>query len=242
MALSTASLHSDGLRRAAVDAAAVVAVMPTHSQPPSPGLVADVLRRVGALVIVDDGSPAAAARELDRLASATGAELVRLPRRLGKGAALNAGLAALSRRDGSTRAVLTIDADGQHPPFAIPSFLEAAQDAELVIGDRFGDLHSMPWQRRLANVATSGLVSLATGVRVRDTQCGMRLLRGRALQQGFEEGGYESETRQLKRCLRTGVSVAWVPIPAIYDGAESSFRPVRDSMRVLVEVVRPARP
>jgi glycosyltransferase involved in cell wall biosynthesis len=242
MALSAASMHSDGFRRATVDAAAVVAVMPTHSRPPSSTLVADVLRRIGALVIVDDGSPAAAARELDRLASATGAELVRLRRRCGKGAALNAGLAAVSRRDGPVRAVLTIDADGQHPPSAIPSFLDAAQYAELVVGDRFGDLHSMPWERRIANVATSGLVSLATGVRVRDTQCGMRLLRGRALQQGFEEGGYESETRQLKRCLRAGISVAWVPIPAIYDGAESSFRPVRDSMRVLVEVVRPARP
>jgi glycosyltransferase involved in cell wall biosynthesis len=242
MAFSAASMHSGARRRATVDAAAVVAVMPTHSRPPSATLVADVLRRVSALVIVDDGSPAGAARALDRLASATGAELVRLPRRLGKGAALSAGLAAVSRRDGSGRAVLTIDADGQHPPFAIPSFIEAAQDAELVVGDRFGDLHSMPWERRVANVATSRLVSLATGVRVRDTQCGMRLLRGRALQLGFEEGGYESETRQLKRCLRAGIAVAWVPIPAIYEGAASSFRPVRDSMRVLVAVVRPARP
>jgi Glycosyl transferase family 2 len=242
MASSAASTHSDGLGRTQLDAAAVVAVMPTHSRAPSATLVADVLRRVGALVIVDDGSPVAAAHALDRLASATGAELVRLPRRLGKGAALNAGLATVSRRDGSRRAVLTIDADGQHPPFAIPSFLEAAQDAELVVGDRFGDLNSMPWQRRIANVATSRLVSLAAGVRVRDTQCGMRLLCGRALQEGFEEGGYESETRQLKRCLRAGISVAWVPIPAIYEGAASSFRPVRDSLRVLIEVARPARP
>jgi hypothetical protein len=66
----------------------------------------------------------------------------------------------------------------------------------------------------------------------------MRLLRGRALGEvAFPQGGYEAETRHLKACLRAGVRVAWVPIPAVYDGAASSFRPVRDSLRVLWAVV-----
>ena len=52
-------------------------------------------------------------------------------------------------------------------------------------------------------------------------------------------GGFEAETIHLRRCLRVGVAVAWVPIPAIYDGAESSFRALRDSGRVAWAVVRP---
>jgi glycosyltransferase involved in cell wall biosynthesis len=223
-----------------LDAAHTAVLMPTHLAPPAPALIEAVLNRVGTLLIVDDGSPPGAARELDRLTGAS-AELLRLPRRRGKGAALNAGLALLRQRRPAAQAVLSIDADGQHPPSAIPSFLAAAQDAELVVGDRFDDLASMPWQRRLANTATSRLLSLTTGVPVRDSQCGMRLLRGRALDQGFEAGGYESETRQLKRCLKAGIPVAWVPIPAIYSGERSSFRPVRDSALVLAEVMRPSR-
>jgi hypothetical protein len=96
----------------------------------------------------------------------------------------------------------------------------------------------MPWARRLANRLASRVLGLATGHPVRDSQCGMRLLRGRALLEvAFPGGGYEAETRHLKACLRAGVPVAWVPIPAVYDGEASSFRPVRDSLRVLWAVI-----
>ena len=77
---------------------------------------------------------------------------------------------------------------------------------------------------------------------IRDTQCGMRLLRGRALHEvEFPHGGYEAETVHLRRCLAAGVEVAWVPIPAISGDERSSFRPVRDGVRVLRAAVEPAR-
>ena len=76
-------------------------------------------------------------------------------------------------------------------------------------------------------------MAVATRRRVRDTQCGMRLLRGRALHEvPPPPGGFEAETLHLKRCLRAGVSVAWVPIRAIYDGEPSAYRPLRDSARI----------
>ena len=139
---------------------------------------------------------------------------------------------------GLADAVLVIDADAQHPADAIPSFLEAAGDAELVIGDRFDDLRTMPTQRRLANRATRRVFQLRTGSAVRDTQNGMRLIRGRALDL-LPGGGFEAETKHLRRTLRAEVPVAWVPIPAVYGESESSFRTGRDSMRVLWAVVQP---
>jgi hypothetical protein len=97
----------------------------------------------------------------------------------------------------------------------------------------------MPPDRRVANSLASVILRLATGTPVRDTQCGMRLLRGRALHEmPFPGGGYEAEARHLKRCLRAGVPVAWVPIPAIYEGAPSSFRPARDTMLVAFALLR----
>ena len=135
-------------------------------------------------------------------------------------------------------AVLVIDADGQHPADAIPSFLNAARDAELVVGDRFGDLAQMPLHRRIANRTTRRLFQATTGREVRDTQNGMRLLRGRALAT-FPAGGYEAETIHLRRVLRDGVPVAWVPIPAIYAEEQSSFRAGRDSAKVLWALVQP---
>jgi dolichol-phosphate mannosyltransferase len=216
--------------------ASIVAVMPSFNDVPPAQLVESTLEHVDRLVLVDDGSDPAIADALDGIeASYDRVELVRLPARRGKGSAVRAGV---DHRRGVADAVLVIDADAQHPADAIPAFLAAAGDAELVIGDRFDDLHTMPRQRRLANRATRRLFQLRTGNAVRDTQNGMRLIRGRALDL-LPDGGFEAETRHLRRALRAEVPVAWVPIPAVYGESESSFRTGRDSMRVLWAVVAP---
>jgi glycosyltransferase involved in cell wall biosynthesis len=217
----------------------VWAIMPAHGEVPERALVEETLGQVAGLVVVDDGSDAGVARALRALADDVGAALVRIPERRGKGAALRAGLGVVREISPSADAVLTIDADGQHPASAIPAFLAAATSAELVIGDRFDDLAAMPRPRRLANRASRRLLELSTGRPVRDTQCGMRLLRGRALDLPLEGNGYEAETRHLKAALESGLDVAWVPIPAIYGDEQSSFRALRDSARVLVALVRP---
>ena len=217
--------------------ASFVAVMPSHNDVPDRALVREVLAHVDGLVLVDDGSRRDVAEQLDALAEEFGTQLVRQPAQSGKGSAVRAGIDRAVGAD----AVLVIDADGQHPADAIPAFLAAARDAELVIGDRFGDLAQMPAQRRFANRATRRLFELATGREVRDTQNGMRLLRGRALET-LPSGGYEAETEHLRRVLRVGVPVAWVAIPAIYGAERSSFRPARDGARVLWALVRPLGP
>lgn len=215
----------------------VAAVMPSYNDVPARALLTEVLGHVDVLVLVDDGSDRAVALELDALAAELGFVLVRLPERRGKGSAVRAGVERVGTRHD---AVLVIDADGQHPPAAIPDFVAAAGEAQVVIGDRLGDLGRMPLQRRLANRLTRRLFALATGHSVRDTQNGMRLLRGRALAT-LPAGGYEAETRHLKRVLAEGLTVAWVPIPAIYAHERSSFRPLHDSALVLAALLGPAR-
>jgi glycosyltransferase involved in cell wall biosynthesis len=220
-----------------VRASDVAAVVPCHEELPAPWLLDAIARRVGAVLVVGDGLPPSA------LESPTGlprsrVDVLQLPRRSGKGTAVAAGIERLLARPAPPTAVLVVDGDGQHPPEAIPSFLAAATSSELVIGDRFADLSAMPLHRRIGNLVACGIVAAASGRRMRDTQCGMRLLRGRALHDvRFPRGGYEAETRHLRRCVAAGVTLAWVPIPSLYDGGPSSFRPVRDSLRVLGAIV-----
>jgi glycosyltransferase involved in cell wall biosynthesis len=203
----------------------VRAVVPCHARAPSRDLLDAIAAHVDAVMVVDDGLAPAEAAKL------SGVHVLRLGGNHGKGTAV-ARAAARTVRDGFD-AVLVIDGDGQHPPAAIPAFLETARTAELVIGDRFGDLRGIPPARRAANVASSAAMAMKARRSVRDTQCGMRLLHGRALHEiRPPEGGFEAETRHLKRCLRAGVAVAWVPIRAIYEGEPSAFRPLRDSARI----------
>jgi membrane-associated phospholipid phosphatase len=92
----------------------------------------------------------------------------------------------------------------------------------------------MPRTRRFTNAVSSALLGLIARRTLPDTQCGMRLYRTDALERvPLPPGRYEAETVHLKRSLRAGLAVGWVPIPAIYDGAPSHFRPVRDTWRVL---------
>jgi dolichol-phosphate mannosyltransferase len=218
----------------ALDAAAVTALVPCHVEPPPRGLLERLSAQVGRVVVVDDGMARPAAARLDAIAGASGAEVVRLARNRGKGHAVAAGIDRVLGGGPEPIAALVVDADGQHPTDRIPAFLDAAGRADLVVGDRFGQLARMPIERRLANVAASRLIAARTRRRVRDSQCGMRLLQGRALREvRFPPGRYEAETRHLIRCLRLGVRVAWVPIPAIYAGAPTSFRPLLDSLRVV---------
>jgi dolichol-phosphate mannosyltransferase len=215
--------------------ATVVAVMPAFNHVPTAQLVESTLAEVDRLVIIDDGSDPDVASALDELAGTQRVELLRLPIRTGKGSAVRAGVEHVR---GETDAVVVIDADAQHPAAAIPAFMAAARDAELVIGDRFDDLRAMPTHRRVANRAVRRLFQLRTGLEVRDTQNGMRLMRGRALDL-LPDGGFEAETRHLRHALRAELPIAWVPIPAIYGDSGSSFRTGRDSLRVLWAVVQP---
>jgi glycosyltransferase involved in cell wall biosynthesis len=218
-----------------VDASAAAALVPCHREPPAEALLRRLVAQVPRVTFVGDGMPPQAARALEQLAGALQLEVLHLGRHSGKGHAIATGIQSLRASESPPEGVLIVDADGQHPPEAIPRFLAASAEADLVIGNRFGGLDGhMPPVRRFSNRFSSRLVSLTTNVRVPDSQCGMRLLHGRALTEiEFPCGGMDSETRHLRRCLRAGVRVTWVAIPAIYGGPPSSFRPVRDSVAVL---------
>ena len=114
--------------------------MPSYNDVPTRHLVEGVLEHVGRLVLVDDGSDATVARQLNHIAAIEGAELVRREERGGKGSAVRSGIDHLLVSGTPPEAVLVIDADGQHPASMIPRFVGAGANADLVIGDRFGDL------------------------------------------------------------------------------------------------------
>src|SRR5262245_42723969 len=85
---------------------------------------------VARVLVVDDGSTDDTAAR----AGQAGAEVLRMPRNQGKGAALRAGMHHLAAQ-GCTRA-LTMDGDGQHLASEIPVLLaaSAAVPHALIIG------------------------------------------------------------------------------------------------------------
>jgi glycosyltransferase involved in cell wall biosynthesis len=184
-----------------------------------------------ALVVVDDGSTDATGAA----GSAAGAVVIRHERNAGKGAALATGISRALAEDAA--AIVTLDADGQHPPEALPLLLAPLADAavDLVLGARARS-SAMPASRRITNWLSATVASRIAATPVPDAQTGLRAFT-RKLAAAVTPGltgytRYDYEAAFLLAALRAGYGVRSVAIPTIYDGQPSHFRSVADGWRV----------
>lgn len=205
----------------------VAVVIPAYQ---AAATIGDIVARTRAAVpdaqitVVDDGS-------VDGTVSAAGEFVLCHDENLGKGAALRDGI-----RDAITHGasvVVTLDADGQHPPEEIPRLLQpiTAGHADIVLGAR-PRAGAMPAARRLSNWLSAVLATRISGQVVRDAQTGFRAFT-RAVAERVHPAGdrYEYEANFLLDALRDGFRVASVEVPTIY-GGRSHFRSWGDTWRV----------
>jgi glycosyltransferase involved in cell wall biosynthesis len=199
----------------------ILALIPGYQEGPRIAAVVEGARVHLPVVVVDDGSTDDTAAR----AEAAGAIVLRQHPNAGKGAAIRMGFRNALER--GALAVVTLDADGQHDPAEIPTFLAAFESGkpELIIGRR--DFSSMPFVRRLSNTLGGWIFSAAVGRRVADNQSGYRLI-GRRLMTALldsDEHGFEFEVEMIARCIALDLPMTDVPIRTIYAGEPSHIRP-----------------
>jgi glycosyltransferase involved in cell wall biosynthesis len=153
-------------------------VVPVYNHGGAIGAMVDGILPHGVpCLLVDDGSAADCAAVMDALAAAHPGQvsLLRLPRNLGKGGAVMAGLREAARLGHSH--ALQIDADGQHDPAEIPGFLAEARahPEALVSGCPVYD-ESIPKGRLYGRYATHVWIWINTlSFEIRDSMCGYRV-------------------------------------------------------------------
>ena len=164
-----------------------------------------------------------------------GARLHSFAANRGKGHALLKGFELLADYD----AVVTLDADAQHPPECFPAFVAAAlAGADLVLGAR-ARTADMPPVRRFANHMSSTWTSALARCRVSDSQCGYRLYRRAVIARTpITPGRYEFETEIVVRAARLGFRLAEVTVPTVYAEEQSQFRTARDVPRIVGVLIR----
>jgi len=182
------------------------------------------------ILIVEDGSP----DDTYQAAVATDAVVVQHEVNKGKGEALKTGFKyALEKNyDG----IITIDADLQHDPDAIPEFIRIAKSkkADVIIGTRPRNLSNMPFERFLTNHLTSLIISCFSGRFVRDSQSGYRYHSRKALKAiQLTSSRYDAESEFLFKSGRAGCRVWEVEVPTIYSGSESYINPFVDTGRFI---------
>ena len=214
----------------------ILALIPGYNEAPRIAAVVAAARQHLPVVVVDDGSTDETAEAAER----AGATVLKQRPNQGKGAALRAGFRYAL--DAGAEAAITLDADGQHDPAEIPSFLAAwaAGDVDLVIGGR--DFRRMPLVRRLSNTIGGLAFSWAVGQPIPDNQSGYRLISRRVMEAMLDsrETGFAFEVEMIATCVRARWPIRWVPIRTIYAGEPSHIRPLAHG-REFWRAVRQAR-
>ena len=220
-------------------------------------LADELIKKGFDILVVDDGS-GPSYRELFNDLSQRAIVLTH-SNNLGKGAALKTGLRFINKYMAYTESILTpsgamtvsggdavivtVDADGQHLPDDVMRVAEIAavrRDA-LVLGSRALDTE-VPVRSRIGNTVTRHVYSAATGVRVHDTQTGLRAFHRSLIPRLLEIEGdrYEYEINMLMQLAAEGVPIIEERIETVYEdnNSGSHFRTIRDSVRVYKEILK----
>ncbi len=172
------------------------------------------------IIVVDDGSIDNTAE----IARSAGATVLRHDKNRGKGAALQTGFDFIKNK-ADIKFILTMDADLQHRPEDIQKFFDAQQqtEADIIVGWRERIGTKMPVHRIISNSLTSSLLSLKTGIKIKDSQCGFRLIRKNVIENiRLESNGYEAETELLIKAALLKYKIEFVPVSTVY-GSEKSY-------------------
>jgi len=178
------------------------------------------------VIVVNDGSDDATALIMGKFPVRSLAHIANC----GKGRALRTGFEhALSL---GYDAAITLDADDQHPPEYIPQLIQNAQKGfDIVVGSRRQQFGEMSFARFLSNNITTVVVSLLSGQRIQDSQCGYRLIRREVLEAvDLKTDGYQMESELLIKAGRRGFSIGHIPINA-KNSATSHISHLKDTLR-----------
>lgn len=188
-----------------------------------------------AVVVVDDGSAQKAQPVFEALDGK--ATVIHHEKNKGKGAAIKTALAYIRDNIPDGEGVVTADADGQH---LVKDIIRVCEDwrehpEALVLGSR-RFTGKVPFKSRAGNAITRFVFHVSTGVKVFDTQTGLRAFSVKRIPMMLEMRGdrYEYEINVLLYSTRHRVPIREVTIDTVYieDNASSHFHAVRDAWRI----------
>lgn len=157
---------------------------------------------------------------------------------LGKGRGLKNGINYILNNYSKCKVIVTADCDGQHSVKDIIHVANVAKeyDDSLILGVRDFSKSQVPFRSRFGNVLTRNVLCSFVGVRVSDTQTGLRGMSLDVARDLVDIPGerYEYETNVLIESKNRNILTKEVIIDTIYiDKNETShFNPVKDSLRI----------
>ena len=196
-------------------------IVPTYNERENlPAMASHLAKLPGGvdLLVVDDNSPDGTGQIADELAARNPSfHVLHRAEKNGLGRAYCAGFAWALERE--FEFIMEMDGDFSHNPEDIPRFIEAAQDADLVLGSRYCNgirVINWPLKRLLLSTGAARYVRIITGMPFTDPTGGFKCFRRHALQSinldAVRSNGYSFQIEMTHKLWRQGMRIVEIPI------------------------------
>jgi dolichol-phosphate mannosyltransferase len=203
--------------------ARALVIVPTYNERENIARLIDLVLAQGdsfEILVVDDGSPDGTGAIVDGIAERDArVHALHRPKKMGLGTAYLAGFRwALERPHYAF--VFEMDADFSHDPGHLPKFLEAARDADLVLGSRyrFGKVTVVNWpiSRLILSYSANVYARIVTGLQLFDATGGFKCFRREVLAaidlDAVRSNGYAFQIEMSFRAWKRGFRIVEIPI------------------------------
>ncbi|MFA9399008.1 MAG: GtrA family protein [Clostridiaceae bacterium] len=193
------------------------------------------------IIIVDDGS-GSKYKDIFALAYEMGCTVLTQDVNKGKGEALKLGFKYIENL-GEKQGVVTADCDGQHSIQDIIKIAEAIEKGsnKIILGSRHFT-GKVPFRSSFGNSITRSIFAFASGVKIYDTQTGLRGFAPHMLKWLCQVKGsrFEYEMNQLLETSSAGYSLNEIEIDTIYleENKSSHFHAIKDSAKVYFPIIK----
>lgn len=197
------------------------------------------------IIVVNDGSDVDKQKYFTQAEAVPGCVVLTHLENKGKGVAIKTAMRYYAEhRSFESLGVVTLDGDAQHRISDVIACCRALVEnpESLILGVRDFSLSHVPRRSRMGNKITLGVFRLFCGIRVSDTQTGLRAISHKYISAMLEVKGdrYEYETNVLLDMKHMGLTPYEVPIETVYieENQTSHFRTVRDAVRIYALIIK----
>ena len=182
------------------------------------------------VIVIDDGSSDETAAQ----ARSAGADVYSHPYNIGNGAAVKSGI-----RLARGKYLVLMDGDGQHNPVDIPRLLEKLESFDMVVGARTANSVATP-QRKLANRIYNRFATYMCKHRMEDLTSGFRAISTNIARQfvSLLPNEFSYPTTITMAVVRSGYSLAYIPITTNSRIGRSKIKPLRDGSRFFMIIIK----
>ncbi len=194
------------------------------------------------VIVVNDGSESKYQNVFDKAKQINGVTVLEYDKNQGKGYALKHAFSYAKENLDPSSVIITADCDGQHSVKDVLRLASSASEipSSLILGARDFSSPNVPSRSRFGNVNTRRMFNVLYGMKITDTQTGLRAFSYDMLDKMLSISGnrFEYEMNMLIVLYKQNVEFIEISIDTIYeekpDDVErrSHFKTISDSIKV----------